>query len=418
MDHFNYKNGELYAEEVKLADIAAEIGTPFYCYSTATLTRHYNVFAEGLAGLDTLIAFAVKSNSCLAVISELAKLGAGADVVSEGEIRRALAAHVPPGKIIFSGVGKTREEMAFALSAGIFQFNVESEPELLALDETARSLGKKAAIAIRVNPDVEAATNAKIATGHKKSKFGVDIDVCRELFARAASLSNIELQGISVHIGSQITDLAPFAAAFAKVRELYSSLAASGINIKVLDLGGGIGIPYQESKTSPSPAEYTKLAKQVFSGLPCKLVFEPGRVIAGNAGILVSRVIYVKPTGERNFLIIDAAMNDLIRPSFYNAYHEIIPVLENKGERGTVLFDIVGPVCESGDTFAELRELPELHPGELIAIRSAGAYGSVMASGYNSRLIAPEVMVRGKESAVVSRRQSYEEMLSRETLRP
>ena len=421
MDHFNYKNNELFAEEVAIKKIAAEVGTPFYCYSSATLTHHFKTYSEGFEGRDALVCFAVKSNSNFAVIKTLASLGAGADVVSEGEIRRALLCGVKPEKIVFSGIGKTAPEMEFALNTGIFQFNVESEPELELLNKVAGKLGKKAAIAIRINPDVDAKTHGKITTGLKTSKFGVNIDVAPELFEKARNMENIIVQGISVHIGSQITDLTPFDKAFRRVKTFLAELTLKGFKFTTLDLGGGLGIPYELGKNPPHPRDYAKMVLEIFSDWKGKLIFEPGRVLVGNAGILVSEVIYIKPTEERNFLIVDAAMNDLIRPSYYAAHHDIIPVaLPQHTKPGTPTtsanYDIVGPVCETGDTFAQLREMPELKAGDLIAFRTGGAYGAVMASTYNSRKIVPEVMVEGAEYAVTSRRMSYDEMFEREQI--
>lgn len=414
MDYFNYRDNELYAEDVPVAKIAAEVGTPFYCYSSATLEHHYKVFSEGFLNRDVLICFAVKSNSNFAVIKTLAALGAGADVVSEGEIRRALKCGVKPEKIIFSGVAKTAAEMQFALETGIFQFNVESEAELELLSKTAAALGKTAHIAIRVNPDIDAGTSAKITTGLKTSKFGVDISLAPALYAKAAKLPGIKLQAISVHIGSQITDFKPFEKAFIRVREFREELAKAGIEINILDLGGGIGVPYEIGKNPPHPRDYAKIVTEVFKNFKGKLIFEPGRVLVGNAGIMVSEVIYTKANDTRNFLIIDAAMNDLIRPSFYSAHHDILPVKENAAKK--VKYDIVGPVCETGDTFAELREINELKQGDLVAFRTAGAYGTVMASTYNSRRIVPEVMVKNDKFELTSRRMSYDEMFEREII--
>ena len=416
MDHFNYKNGKLFAEDVEVSKLAAEFGTPLYIYSAATLKHHYNVMAESFKGLDALICFAVKSNSNFAVIKTLASLGAGADVVSEGEIRRALLCGVPANKIIFSGIGKTAEEMEFALSSGILQFNVESEPELELLSKVASKLGKTAEIAIRVNPDVDAATHGKITTGLKTSKFGIDINLGVAMFRKARSLPGIKAASVSVHIGSQITDLTPFEKAFIRVREFLKELEADGTVLERVDLGGGLGIPYEIGKNPPHPSAYGEMVKKVFAAEAKKyrFIFEPGRVLVGNAGILVSKVIYVKPTEQREFLIVDAAMNDLIRPSFYSAHHDIIPVDEKK--IGNAKYDIVGPVCETGDTFAELRPMPTLEQEDLIAFRSSGAYGAVMASTYNSRKIVAEVMVNGSEYALTSRRQSYEEMFEREVI--
>ncbi len=422
MDHFNYKNGELFAEDVAVAKIAAEVGTPCYIYSSSTLSHHYKVMEAALSGLkNSLICFAQKSNSNFAVIKTLAALGAGMDVVSEGEIRRALACGVSPQKIIFSGVGKTADEMRFALEQDIFQFNVESAPELLQLNKVASEMNMKARIAIRVNPDVDASTHGKITTGLKTSKFGIDIDVAPEIFAQAASLPNIDLQGVSVHIGSQITDLKPFELAFMRLKEFVTMLEADGNKISTVDLGGGLGIPYELGKNPPAPAEYAKIVEKVFGDFEGKLIFEPGRVISGNSGILVSEVIFVKETAARNFLIINAAMNDLIRPSYYDAHHDIIPLVEPAhvkpgAETEREEYDIVGPVCETGDTFATLRSMPKLKAGDLLAFRSAGAYGAVMAGTYNSRQIVAEVMVNGDEYAVTARRQTYEEMFEREEI--
>ena len=425
MDHFNYKNGELFAENVAVAKIAAQVGTPCYIYSSATLRHHFNVLSAAFLGLSPLICFALKSNSNFAVIKTLASLGAGVDVVSEGEIRRALACGVSPSKMIFSGVGKTAAEMRFALENDIFQFNVESAPELELLNKVAGKMGAKARIAIRVNPDVDAATHGKITTGLKTSKFGIDINVAPQIFAQAAAMPNIDLQGVSVHIGSQIIDLKPFEAAFMRLKEFVAELEAKGHQIHTIDLGGGLGIPYELGKVPPEPAEYAQIVKDIFGDYVtksgCKLIFEPGRVITGNAGILISEVIYMKATAARNFLIIDAAMNDLIRPSYYDAHHDIVPVVQPPHAKPSVAlpeveYDIVGPVCETGDTFATLRSLPNLRAGDLIAFRSAGAYGSAMASTYNSRLLVAEVMVHGDEFAVTSRRQTYDEMFEREQI--
>lgn len=414
MDHFNYKNGELFAEDVAVTKLATQFGTPLYIYSAATITRHFTIMAEHLTGLNNLICFAVKSNSNFAVIKTLAQLGAGADVVSEGEIRRALLCGVVPEKIIFSGIGKTATEMAFALEKGILQFNVESIPELELLSKVASRLGKTANIAIRVNPDVDASTHGKITTGLKTSKFGIDIDIAKDVYELARKLPNINANSISVHIGSQITDLKPFENAFKRVREFVQELEQAGHKIERIDLGGGLGIPYEMGKNPPHPRDYAKMIKVIFAGTNYKFIFEPGRVIVGNAGILVSKVIYVKPTEQREFLIVDAAMNDLIRPSYYEAHHDIVPVIANAKPESK--YDIVGPVCETGDTFATLREMPKLKADDLIAFRSAGAYGSVMASTYNSRQMVAEVMVNGAEYALTSRRQSYDEMFEREII--
>ncbi|HEU5046438.1 MAG TPA: diaminopimelate decarboxylase [Rickettsiales bacterium] len=415
MDHFTYKNSVLHAEDVALSEIAAAVGTPFYCYSTATLQRHYRIFKDALAELDPLICYAVKANTTMAVLKTLAQEGSGADVVSEGEIKAALAAGIPREKIVFSGVGKTHDEMAYALSQGIFQFNVESEPELYVLSQVAHHMGKTANIALRVNPDVIPDTHAKISTGQKESKFGVPFIEATALYAKAAKLPGIGVQGVSVHIGSQLTNLAPFASAFARVVELVRELRAAGHQITTLDLGGGLGIPYGNQAEPPLPAAYADIVKEATKGLQCKLIFEPGRLIAGNAGILVSRVIYVKHSESRVFVIVDAGMNDLMRPTLYSAYHDIVPVkASDSGETETV--DVVGPVCETGDIFASARLLRVPESGDLLAFRSAGAYGASMASTYNSRPLLAEVMVNGEQYAVVRLRQTYEELLKRDRI--
>lgn len=417
MDHFLYRNGVLHAEDVPLPEIAAAVGTPVYVYSTATLVRHYRVFEEALAGLPHLICYALKANPNLAVVRLLASLGAGADVVSEGEYRRALAAGIPGDRIVFSGVGKTRDEMRLALENGIRQFNVESEPELSALSEVAASMGLRAPIAIRVNPDVDALTHAKIATGKSENKFGIPIARARDVYAEAARLPGIEVVGIDVHIGSQLTALAPFEQAFGKLAELAEVLRADGHEIRRLDLGGGLGIPYRRANEAPPlPFDYGEVIRRTVGHLGCEIEIEPGRLIAGNAGVLLSRVIYLKEGEGRDFLIVDAAMNDLLRPALYDAWHDIVPVLEPAV--GTVMqpLDVVGPVCETGDTFATRRPLPPLGEGDLIAFRSAGAYGAAMASEYNSRPLVPEVMVDGDHYAVVRKRPSFDEMLARDTI--
>jgi diaminopimelate decarboxylase len=412
MDHFEYKSGIYHAEDVALNTLADAVQTPFYCYSSATLTRHYQVFAEHFA--DAKICFAVKANGNLAVLKTLAKLGCGADVVSEGEIRLALAAGIAPNNIVFSGVGKTAGEMAFALSKNIFQFNIESEPELELLSEVAISLGKKAPIAVRVNPDVDPKTHAKISTGQKASKFGVPMPEALAVYQKAASMPGIHVQSVSVHIGSQLTHLEPFRQAFARVRSFVEELRTAGIAIEYVDLGGGLGIPYGK-EAPPLPAAYAEIVKTEMKDLGCKLVFEPGRVLVGNAGILVTRVLYVKRSEDKIFVIVDAAMNDLIRPTLYEAFHEIVPVTPDIAGH-TELVDVVGPVCETGDVFAESRLMKVPKTGDLLVLRSAGAYGAVMASTYNARLLVPEVMVNGSEYAVVRARPTYEEMIARDTL--
>jgi len=416
MHHFDYKDGVLCAEDVALDRLAEEVGTPFYCYSTATLERHYKVFAAALPA-GSLVAFSVKANGNLAVLKTLARLGAGADVVSGGEMAKALAAGIPASKIVFSGVGKTREEMRAALEAGIYQFNVESEPELLALDDVARSLGKRAPITLRINPDVDAKTHAKITTGTAETKFGIPFDRAREAYAHAAALKNLEIVGIDVHIGSQITDLEPFETAFKLVAELVATLRADGHAITRLDLGGGLGVPYEISNMAPpDPSEYGAMVARVTRGLNCTLSFEPGRLIAANAGVLVSRVLYVKHGEAKHFLIIDAGMNDLIRPAMYDAWHEIMSAREPAPGAPRVRYDVVGPVCETSDLFAAGREMPELKSGDLVAILTAGAYGAVMAGDYNARPRVAEVLVRGSQWGIVRPRESYADLIAKDRI--
>ena len=417
MHHFHYKDGVLHAEDVSLARLATEVGTPFYCYATATLVRHYRVLTEAFAEQDTLICFAVKANSNQAVLKTLGKLGAGMDVVSEGELRRALAAGVPASRIIFAGVVKTRAEMAYALEQGILGFNVESEPELRALSEVAAGLGKTARIALRVNPDVDAKTHAKISTGKAENKFGIPYGQARQLYAAAGKLPGIAVSGIHMHIGSQITDLAPFRNAFALMRELAGTLRAAGHAVRHLDLGGGLGVPYHSGNDiPPSPQAYAEVGRQTLGDLGLKLVLEPGRVIVANAGVLVARVIYSKQGRDKTFTVVDAAMNDLIRPTLYEAEHEIWPVSEAAGSKPPVLQDVVGPVCETGDYLALNRRLPPLAPGELIAFMTAGAYGAAMSSTYNTRLLVPEVLVKGAEWAIVRPRQGYDDLIGQDQL--
>lgn len=417
MDHFLYRDGILHAEDVAIPEIAASVGTPFYLYSTATLARHYRLFEEALAPLPHLICFAMKSNSNLAVMKTLGDLGAGADVVSLGEYLKARAAGIPGERIVFSGVGKTRAEMRAALEGGIRQFNVESEPELRALSEVAQAMGRAAPVALRVNPDVDARTHEKIATGRKEDKFGIPIARAREVYAEAARLKGLKVFGIDMHIGSQLTDLAPFEAAYAKLAELTLALRADGHAIARLDLGGGLGIPYSRSNEAPPlPTDYGALIKRTLGHLDCEIEIEPGRLIAGNAGLLVAAVIYVKQGEDRDFLILDAAMNDLIRPAMYGAHHDIVAVNEPAPGAEHNPYDVVGPVCESGDTFAKGRPLPRLGEGDLVAFRSAGAYGAVMASEYNSRPLVPEVLVHAQQFAVIRPRPSYDEMINRDTM--
>jgi diaminopimelate decarboxylase len=412
MHHFSYRGGVLHAEGVSLARVAEEVGTPFYCYSTATLERHYRVLSEAFAGTDHLICFAVKANSNQAVLRTMARLGAGMDVVSEGELRRARAAGVPADKIIFAGVGKTRQELASAVNEGVLGFNVESEPELVALSEVAAQQGKTARIAIRVNPDVDARTHAKISTGKAENKFGIPYLDAPRLYAQAAQLPGITIAGIHMHIGSQITDLMPFRDAFRLMRELVIDLRREGHELEHLDIGGGLGVPYRGTNdVPPHPDEYAALVKAALGDLGLKLILEPGRMIAGNAGVLVSRVIYSKVGAAKTFAIVDAAMNDLIRPTLYEAYHDIWPVREAKLNLERQVQDVVGPVCETGDYLALDRALPPLEPGDLIAVMTAGAYGAVMSSTYNSRLLVPEVLVRGDQYAVVRPRPTYDDLI-------
>jgi diaminopimelate decarboxylase len=417
VDHFLYRDGQLFAEDVPVAEIAASVGTPFYVYSTATLTRHFKLFDDALDGIDHLVCFAMKSLSNQAVIKVLADAGAGMDVVSGGEYFRAKAAGVPGDRIVFSGVGKTVDEMRLALTGGIRQFNVESEPEMIVLDRVAQGLGVVAPITVRVNPDVDAKTHAKISTGKSEDKFGIPISRARAVYAMAAKLPGLKVIGIDVHIGSQLTDLAPFEAAYLKVAELTEQLRADGHEITRLDLGGGLGIPYARSNEAPPlPSEYGALIKKTVGHLGCEIEIEPGRLISGNAGILVSKVIYIKEGEDREFMIIDGAMNDLIRPAMYEAHHDIIPVIESKPGIEPAKYDIVGPICESGDTFAKARVMSEVKADDLVAFRSAGAYGAVMASEYNSRPLIPEVLVNGDQFAVIRPRPTYEEMIARDTL--
>jgi len=417
MDHFIYRNGVLYAEDVAITEIAASVGTPFYVYSQATLTRHFRVFDEALSGLKHLICYAMKANSNIAILKILGDLGAGMDVVSGGEYLRAKAAGVPGNRIVFSGVGKTREEMALAIKNGIRQFNVESETELKVLNEVALSLCAIAPITLRVNPDVDAKTHAKIATGKSENKFGIPIAKSQEVYALAASMEGIEVVGIDVHIGSQLTDLEPFRLAYEKVAELTKTLRQDGHNIRRLDLGGGLGIPYENSNQSPpTPEDYAKVIHETVGNLDCEIEIEPGRLLAGNAGLMISSVIYNKSGEGRDFMIVDAAMNDLIRPAMYEAYHEIIPVLESNAQSKTSDYDVVGPVCETGDTFAKKRTLTSVADGEMVAFRSAGAYGAVMASEYNTRPLIPEVLVHEDQFSIIRKRPSVESIIKRDLI--
>ena len=410
MNPFVYKNGALHAEDVAVADIASAVGTPFYCYSTAGLVQRYTDFANAFSHNRATICYAVKANGNLAVIRTLAALGAGADVVSEGELRRALAAGTPTDRIVFSGVGKSRAELAYALTQGIVQINVESEPELEALSEICVALDKTASIGVRVNPDVDAQTHAKISTGKAENKFGIDITRASAVFARARDLPGVNPVSVAVHIGSQITDLTPLRIAFGHLASLVDRLRADGHNITRLDLGGGLGIRY-EDETPPTPAEYAAMVNETLGHLDCHLMFEPGRVLVGEAGILVTSVLYDKPGESRRFVIVDAAMNDLVRPSMYDAYHGVLPIRETSSDIMLSDADIVGPVCETGDTFARHRAMPPVDPGDMLAILSAGAYGAVMSSTYNARLLIPEVLVNGDAFAVVRARPSYDDLL-------
>jgi diaminopimelate decarboxylase len=412
MHHFHYVGGVLHAENVPVPEIAAAVGTPFYCYSAATLTRHYHVFRDAFVGLDVLVCYAMKANSNQAVLTLLGKLGAGADVVSEGELRRALAAGIPADRMMFSGVGKTAREMDFALQAGIRCFNVESEPELLRLSERAVAAGRTAPVSLRINPDVDARTHAKIATGKAENKFGISWRRAREAYRLAGSLPGLEVVGIDMHIGSQITELQPFDDAFALLAELVGVLRADGHHLRHVDLGGGLGVPYREDNAPPPlPADYAETVRRHVAPLGLEVIFEPGRLIAGNAGILVSEVIYVKQGESRTFVIVDAAMNDLIRPTLYDAYHEIRPVRQPETAARRMRADVVGPVCETGDYLALDRDLPLLEAGDLIAIGTAGAYGAVQSSTYNSRLLVPEVLVSGDRFHVVRSRPSYDALI-------
>jgi len=411
VSYFPHKNNEMFVEDVALSNIAQHVQTPFYCYSSTAIETSFQAYQSAFSNQDALICYAVKANSNQAVLATLAKLGSGADVVSMGEIRRAITAGIPADKIVYSGVAKTEEEIHYALSLGIFQFNVESEPELELISKVATYLNKTAAVAFRINPDVCAQTHAKISTGKAENKFGVPISKARIAYNRAASLPGIKVQGVDVHIGSQLTSLAPFEEAYQRIAELVIELRADGHEINVVDVGGGLGITYLD-EVIPSKQTYADLVKAQLGHLNCKIIIEPGRSLLGNAGILVSSVVFVKTGEERQFLILDAGMNDLIRPSMYEAYHQIIAV--NKADNALKTYDVVGPVCETGDTFAKARQVHESNAGDLIAIMSSGAYGSVMSSSYNTRMLAPEVMVKGSDFAVVKKRPSYEEIIKQD----
>ena len=415
MDHFNYRDGQLYAEDVSVAEIAASVGTPFYVYSTATLVRHFQLFDDALDGMDHCICYAMKAASNQAILKTLGTLGAGMDVVSGGEYRRAISAGIPPEKVVFSGVGKTLEEITLALQNGIRQFNVESDSELEQISATASSMNKIAPIAIRINPDVDAQTHEKIATGKAENKFGIPISRARDVYSKASKMPGISIVGIDLHIGSQLTDLEPFQKAYQKLADLTQILRQDGHKIKRLDLGGGLGIPYEKNKSAPPlPVGYGKMVRKVLGHLDCEIEIEPGRLIVGNAGILVSSVLGLKNGDNRNFLILDAAMNDLIRPAMYDAYHDIIPVKQLSSPEA--VYDVVGPVCETGDTFAKKRTMPELSKNDLVAFRSAGAYGAVMSSEYNTRPLIPEVMVNKNEFSIIRKRPSYEEIIERDII--
>jgi diaminopimelate decarboxylase len=412
LNHFQYRDGILFAEDVSVIDIAKAVGTPFYCYSTATLERHYSVFSKAFADIDAMVCYAMKANSNQAVLKTLGRLGAGVDVVSGGELRRALAAGIPASRIMFSGVGKTAGEMDLALEAGIYCFNVESEPELEILNARAVRLGKQAHVSFRINPDVDAKTHAKISTGKKENKFGITWEKARAVYAHAATLPGIKVTGIDMHIGSQITELQPFEDAFKLLRELVDTLRADGHSIDHVDVGGGLGVPYKEDNNPPPlPDAYANIVKDQLRNLDCKIVTEPGRLIVGNAGILVTEVIYVKDGGEKTFVVVDGAMNDLIRPTLYEAYHEVRPVRISAAHAPRIKADVVGPVCETGDYLALDREMAMPKPGDLIAVGTAGAYGAVQAGTYNSRLLVPEVLVKGDRFHVIRPRTSYEDLI-------
>jgi diaminopimelate decarboxylase len=419
MHHFAYRAGVLHAEAVDLAELAARVGTPFYCYSTATIERHYQVFASAFADVSALVCYAMKANSNQAVITTLARLGAGADVVSEGELKRARAAGIPPGKIMFSGVGKTERELALAVEEGVLCVNVESESELELLAAIAQQKGRTARVSLRVNPDIDAKTHVKIATGKAENKFGIPISRAREVYARLATLPGLTATGVDMHIGSQITELAPFDDAFALLADFVRTLRQDGHAISHIDLGGGLGIPYRDdNELPPHPDAYAAMVKRATRDLGCTLIFEPGRLIVGNAGILVTRVLHLKRGEAKTFVVVDAAMNDLIRPTLYEAHHEIRPVREVDPHAPWIVADVVGPVCESGDFLAIGREMAEPAPGELLAIMSTGAYGAVQAGTYNSRPLVPEVLVREREWALVRPRVEVEALIGLDRLAP
>lgn len=419
MHHFQYRNGVLHAEDVDVSRLAESVGTPFYCYSTATLERHYRVFTEAFAGVDALVCYAMKANSNQSVLRTLARLGAGADVVSGGELMRARAAGIPADRIVFSGVGKTEGELRQALAENILCINVESEPELDLLSRVAQETGATARISLRLNPDIGAGGHAKISTGKSENKFGIPLEGARAVYARAAKLPGIQVTGVDMHIGSQITDLGPMESAFRLLVDFVRTLRADGHAIDHVDFGGGLGIPYESDlPVPPTPDAYAEVVKRVTKGLDCRLLFEPGRMIVGNAGILVSRVIYVKHGEARNFVIIDAAMNDLIRPTLYEAHHDILPVREMSSQGESIVADVVGPVCETGDYLALGRRLPALKAGDLVAVMSSGAYGAVQAGTYNTRGLVPEVLVKGDQYAVVRPRIDPAQLIAMDKIAP
>jgi diaminopimelate decarboxylase len=417
MHHFAYRNGVMHAEAVDLLTLADAVGTPFYCYSTATLTRHYQVFAGAFADVPALVCYAMKANSNQAVIKTLAALGAGADVVSEGELKRARAAGIAPDKIMFSGIGKTARELALAVDEGILCVNVESEGELALLSSIAAEKGRVANVSVRVNPDVDPKTHHKIATGKSENKFGIPLSRAREVYAHAAKLPGLKVTGVDMHIGSQITELSPFDNAFALLSEFVRALRADGHTIEHVDLGGGLGIPYRDdNEPPPHPDAYAAMVKRATKDLGCTLIFEPGRLLVGNAGILLTRVLYLKHGEAKTFVIVDAAMNDLVRPTLYDAHHEIMPVREPAAGARRIVADVVGPVCESGDFLALGRSLPEPRAGDLLAVMTAGAYGAVQAGTYNSRALVPEVLVRDAEWALVRPRMEVDEIIALDRL--
>src|SRR3954449_3216094 len=419
MNHFDYRNGVLHAEAVDLVALADAVGTPFYCYSTATLERHYRVFAEAFADVQALVCYSLKANSNQSVLKTLAKLGAGADVVSGGELKRARAAGIPSDKIVFSGVGKTEAELRAALAEDVLCINVESEPELELLSRLRALTGRMAPVSIRVNPDVDSGSHAKISTGKSENKFGVPLSYARAVYARAAKLPGIKVSGVDVHIGSQITDLGPLEAAFRLLADFVQTLRADGHTISHVDFGGGLGIPYHLDRSAPpAPAAYAAMVKRVTHNLGCTLMFEPGRMIVGNAGILVARVIYLKQGEAKNFVVIDAAMNDLIRPTLYEAHHDILPVREPSAAAAGIVADVVGPVCETGDYLALARSMPEPKSGDLLAIMTAGAYGAVQSGTYNTRPLIPEVLVKGDQYAVVRPRIEVDALIAMDQVAP